>query len=88
MATYTIDTSAAEEKGLAFVVAERNAQRAAENPPKAPLTNAEYIDQILVRRSLLAFRDQMKAAEANAISAAYDAANNATQNAVKSALGL
>lgn len=88
MATYTIDTSNAEEKALAFVVAERNAQRAAENPPKAPLTNAEYIDQILVRRSLLAFRDQMKAAEANAISAAYDAANNATQNAVKSALGL
>ena len=88
MATYTIDTSAAEEKGLAFVVAERNAARAAENTPKPALTNAEYLDQILVRRSLLAFRDQMKAAEAKSVGAACDAANNATQNAVKAALGL
>lgn len=88
MATYTVDTSNAEEKGLAFVVAERNAARAAENPPKPALTNAEYIDQILVRRSLLAFRDQMKAAQAREIKDAYEAANNATQASVRDALGL
>lgn len=88
MATYTIDTSNAEEKGLDFIVAERNAARAAENPPKPALTNAEYLDKILVRRSLLAFRDQMKAGEARDIKDAYEAANNATQNAVKAALGL
>lgn len=88
MATYTIDTSAAEENGLDFVVAERNAQRAAENPPKPPLTNAEFIDQILVRRSLVAFNQQRKAADAKIVADAYGEANNATQNAVKSALGL
>jgi hypothetical protein len=88
MATYTIDTSAAEEKGLNYVVAERNAARAAEVPPKPALTNAEYLDQILVRRSLLAFRDQMKAAEAREIKDAYEAANNATQASVRAALGL
>ncbi len=88
MATYTIDTSNAEEKALAFVVAQRNAQRAAEDPPKPPLTNAQYIDQILVRRSLLAFRDAMNAAEAKSVADAYDAANNATQNQVKTILGL
>lgn len=88
MATYTIDTSNAEEKGLDFIVAERNAARAAENPPKPALTNAEYLDQILVRRSLLAFRDQMKAAQAREIKDAYEAANNATQASVRAALGL
>ena len=88
MATYTIDTSAAEEKGLNYVVAERNAQRAAENPPKPPLTNAEFIDQILVRRSLVAFNQQRKAAQAKQVGDAYGEADNATQNAVKAALGL
>lgn len=88
MATYTIETSNAEEKGLDFAVAERNAARAAENPPKPALTNAEYLDQILVRRSLLAFRDQMKASEVKEVGAAYDASNNSTKNAVKAALGL
>lgn len=88
MATYTIETSNAEEKGLDFVVAERNTARAAEVPPKPALTKAEYLDQILVRRSLLAFRDQMKASEAKEVGAAYDAANNATQNQVKAILGL
>lgn len=88
MATYTIDTSAAEEKGLNYVVAERNAQRAAENPPKPPLTNAEFIDQILVRRSLVAFNQQRKAAEAKQVGDAYGEADSATKNAVKSALGL
>ena len=88
MATYTIETSNAEENGLDFVVAERNAQRAAEKPPKPPLTNAEFIDQILVRRSLIAFNRQRKAAEAKQVSDAYDEADNATQNAVKAALGL
>ena len=88
MATYTIDTSAAEEKGLAFVVAERNAQRAAETPPKPPLTNAEYVDKILVRRSLIAFNQQRKAAEAKQVGDAYGEADSATKNAVKSALGL
>ena len=88
MATYTIDTRAAEEKGLNYVVAERNAQRAAENPPKPPLTNAEFIDQILVRRSLVAFNQQRKAAQAKQVGDAYGEADNATQNAVKAALGL
>ena len=88
MATYTIETSNAEERGLDFVVAERNAARAAEVPPKPALTKAEYLDKILVRRSLLAFRDQMKAAEAREIKDAYEAANNATQASVRDALGL
>lgn len=88
MATYTIETSAAEEKGLDYVVAKRNAARADENPPKPPLTNAEYVDQILVRRSLIAFNQQRKAAEAKQVGDAYGEADSATKNAVKSALGL
>ena len=88
MATYTIETSNAEENGLDFVVAERNAQRAAETPPKPPLTNAEYVDKILVRRSLIAFNQQRKAAEAKQVGDAYGEADSATKNAVKSALGL
>ena len=88
MATYTIETSAAEEKGLDYVVAKRNAARAAENPPKPALTNAEYLDNILVRRSLKAFNEERKADEAKAVGTAYDKATNATQNQVKALLGL
>ena len=88
MATYTIDTSAAEEKGLDYVVAKRNAARAAETPPKPALTNAEYIDNILVRRSLKAFNEERKAEDAKAVGTAYDEATNATQNQVKALLGL
>ena len=88
MATYTIETSAAEEKGLDYVVAKRNAARAAEVPPKPALTNAEYLDNILVRRSLKAFNDERKQDEAKSVGTAYDAAKNATQNQVKAILGL
>ena len=88
MATYTIDTSAAEEKGLDYVVAKRNAARAAETPPKPALTNAEYLDDILVRRSLKAFNDERKREDAAAVGTAYDAATNATKNQVKALLGL
>jgi len=88
MATYTITTSAAEERGLDYVVAKRNAARAAEVPPKPALTNAEYLDDILVRRSLKAFNEERKREDAAAVGAAYDAANNATQNQVKTVLGL
>lgn len=88
MATYTIDTSAAEEKGLDYVVAKRNAARAAENPPKPALTNAEYLDNILVRRSLKAFNDERKAEDAKSVGTAYDAATNKTQSDVRALLGL
>lgn len=88
MATYTIETSAAEEKGLNYVVAKRNAARAAEVPPKPALTNAEYLDNILVRRSLKAFNEERKQDEAKSVGTAYDAATNATQNQVKALLGL
>ena len=88
MATYTIDTSNAEEKALAFVVAQRNAQRAAEDPPKPPLSNAEYVDQMLVRAALLEFNRARKAEDSATVGAAYDAATNNVQNQVKALLGL
>jgi len=88
MATYTITTSNAEENGLAFVVAERNAQRAAQTPPLPPLTNAQFVDDILVRRSLIDFNKRRKDAENNQVESAYDAATNAVQNQVKTLLGI
>ena len=88
MATYTIETSAAEEKGLDYVVAKRNAARAAEVPPKPALTNAEYLDNILVRRSLKAFNEERKRDDAAGVGSAYDAATNNTKNQVKAILGL
>lgn len=103
MATYTIVTGAAEEKALAFKVAEKNAQRLAEDnakngdkkvgdegyvAPRAPLTNEQYLDQILVKRSLLAFKDMMEAEEKRQVAEAFAAATNAKQTAVKTTLGL
>jgi len=103
MATYTIVTGAAEEKALAFKVAEKNAERLAEDnakngskvvgdegyvAPRAPLTNEQYLDQILVKRSLLSFKDMMDAAEKKLVAEAYMNATNAKQTAVKTTLGL
>lgn len=88
MATYTIETSAAEEKALAYVVAKRNSARAAEVPPKDPLTNTQYLDNILVRRSLLSFKAEMEQEEQKQIADAYAQASNQTQATIKSTLGL
>lgn len=43
MAQYQVNTSAAEEAALSAVVAKRNAERAALDPPQGPLTNAQYV---------------------------------------------
>ena len=88
MATYSITTSVAEEKALTFKTAEKNVERAAETPPKPPLTNGEYLDNILVRRNLLSFKDMMDAEEQHKVKQAYAAANNSTQNQVKTLLGV
>lgn len=88
MATYTITTSNAEEKALTHMVAKRNAARAAEVPPKDPLTNEQYLDNILVRRSLLAFKEEMDRDEQKQIADAYASASNQTQSDIKTTLGL
>ena len=66
----------------------RNAERAAEDPPKAPLTAAEYVDTILVRRNLKSRQTQMEQEDAAKVAAAYAAATNQTQATVKTTLGL
>jgi hypothetical protein len=73
---------------LAHVLAKRNAARAAEDPPKPALTAAEYIDNILVRRSLVAFNEERKRDLGDAVETAYNAATNAVQNQVKTLLGV
>ena len=88
MAAYTIDTSAAEERGLSYVVGKLNDARAAMIPPKPPLSNADYIDQILVRAALLEFNRARKAEDSATVGAAYEAATNNVQNQVKALLGL
>ena len=88
MATYRIDTSAAEERGLSYVVGKLNDARAAMIPPKPPLSNADYVDQMLVRAALLEFNRARKAEGSASVGAAYDAATNAVQNQVKALLGL
>ena len=88
MATYTIDTSAAEERGLSYVVGKLNDARASMIPPKPPLSNADYVDQMLVRAALLEFNRARKAEDSATVGAAYDAATNSVQNQVKALLGL
>lgn len=43
MASYNVTTDTASEAALTAIVAKRNAERAAQTPPQAPLTNAEYV---------------------------------------------
>ena len=88
MATYTVTTNAKEEAVIAWDLARRNAERAAEIPPKAPWTAADYVDTILVRRNLKSRQSQMEQDDAARVATAYAAATNATQTTVKTALGL
>ena len=89
MAVYnpTVTTSAAQEKGLAFVTAQENAIRAAKTPPESPLTQAQYLQarvDDLITKYRKAYREDLR----SRVGVALDAANNATVTQVATLLGV
>lgn len=47
MAQYIIDSTAAQEVILSWIVVRVNTERAKQNPPLTPLTNDQYIKSLL-----------------------------------------
>lgn len=84
---YTISTDTNEELALDYILAKVNANRAGENPPKAPITKLQLLDGIIRDRLVSAWRER-RTDEADRVRVAYDSANQATQDAIKSALGV
>lgn len=89
MATYNINltTTAADEKGLDFVLARVNAARAAETPPKAAITKAQYLNA-LVDLLIIDYKKQYKADFRERAGAALDVASNAQVTEVAGILGV
>lgn len=85
MATYTINTNAAEEAAIAWAVARVNVQRAADGKPE--LTKAELLD-FFVRQQVTPAAAQMREDEDGAVSAAFKAASQAKRQQAKTVLGL
>lgn len=85
MATYTLTTSALEDKALQRVLSRENALRAVADPPRPQLTAEQLIDGLL-RERLRAAVEDMRADERQALIDAYQAAGAATQNQVKALL--
>ena len=89
MPTYnlTVTTGAAQEKGLAFVVDQENAVRAALTPPEASITAAQYLqsrlDELVVKYRR-AYREDLR----TRVGVALDAANNKTVTDVAALLGV
>lgn len=89
MATYnlTVTTTAADEKGLDFVLAKINTARAAEDPPKAAITKAQYLNA-LVDNLIVDYKRQYKADLRDRVGTALDAAPNAQVTEVAGILGV
>lgn len=87
VATYTVNTNARQDAGLAAYRAEINADRAAQTPPLGPLTLAQVADA-LFGRMLAARADRADEDERNTLKDAYQAATPATKAQVKSLLGV
>lgn len=87
MARYTLDTTTNQEAALTAIVAKRNAERAAQNPPLPALTNAEYVTS-LWQSMLQSYVRETDDDTATTVREAWRNASAAQRNAARTALGL
>ena len=89
MATYalTVTTSANDEKGLAFALAQINAERAARTPPLDPLTAQTYLQRV-IDGVVTDYKRQYKQDLRERVGAALDTATNAQVTQVATVLGV
>jgi uncharacterized phage protein gp47/JayE len=85
MATYSVTTTAREDRGLAFMLSRENADRAAAGQP--PLDLAGFVDKVL-RQAFRQYADQADSEDAASIATAFRNAAPAKQATIKAALGL
>lgn len=83
----SINLNAKRERGLAFVVARINAERAAENPPRAAVTGDQYLDNLILT-SADSWADQEADADRDSLREAFRTASPAQRAGVRTALGL
>lgn len=88
MATYTLNTTAVRESALQTYTAERNAERAAQDPPKGPLTAEEFLQRRVNDMLTDWANEQRDRLQVKAIKDALPTATDAQIAAVKAALGI
>lgn len=89
MPAYSIPatTNAKQELALTAVVAADNARRAAEDPPKNPRTNAEYLE-FVVNQALRSYRQEYEDQQSQLVKQALPNATDNQINQIKAILGL
>lgn len=89
MANHTITTTTAQEAALTAIVTRVNAERAAEDPPKAAITNTQYLDARVteVLRDYIR-QEQERETPAERVITAFRDATPAVRQQVKTTLGL
>jgi hypothetical protein len=85
VATYSYTTDAAEDKGVAFKLAQVNAQRAEQG--QGAITATQLMNGLL-KDTLAGWTGQARSDEAARLERAYKAADAATQTQVKTLLGV
>ncbi len=85
--TITVTTGPRQETALAAIVAKINADRAAETPAKPPITNQDYLQNIL-NGALASYRQQYEDTEGQQVKDALPTATDAQLAQIKTILGL
>lgn len=88
MANYSINTTAARDAALQTYTTERNAERAADNPPKAPLTSTEFLQRRINGMLDDWASDQKERLQIKTIKDALPTATDAQIAAIKTTLGI
>jgi len=87
MTDYTITTTAEQETALTKTVAKVNAERAAETPPKAAITNTQYVDKI-TKSTFDSYVSQTDEEDRVSVKDAFKNADASTKAQIKTLLGL
>ena len=87
MTDYTITTTAAQESALTTIVDHINVERAAMTPPKAAITNTQYINK-LYKGVFDSYVEQTDEEERVSVKDAWKGADSATKAQIKTLLGL
>jgi len=87
MADHTITLTALQEAGLTFVTNRINVQRAAEKPPKASITEDQYLKYI-IKSTVDDYIRQMQDEDTMTIKERYASLDPAVQAQIKTLMGL
>jgi hypothetical protein len=84
----TLTTTAAQDTILERLRLKTNAERAAQEPPLAPLVDVKALVVSILTNAVQSYRQQQIAEDLAAVGAVYEAGTNAQRTAIRTAAGL